>query len=112
MDKTPRTEFLCGEDTPLSHMCALVLKLAPAGSGQAGAAAGCNAHWSAVRAGMAQLETDLAEAVVALKELKQEVDNLSGIEYTRDIAPYRAEAIWNDVCGKADGVLAKHSGER
>lgn len=69
-------EFFCGDDTPLSHMCALVLELAPAGSGQADAAAGCNAHWNAVRDRMADLERDLSASTAREKALQEKVEGL------------------------------------
>lgn len=47
----------------------------------------------------------LIAAVEALRDLKQEVDNLSGIELTRDIETYKAQAVWDDVNDNAIAAL-------
>lgn len=51
----------------------------------------CNAH-DAMRA--------------ALDELLEQIECLGGIEYSRDVEPYKAEANWNDAVRRAENALA------
>lgn len=41
----------------------------------------------------------------ALKDLLEQVESLNGVEFTKDIEPYKAEANWNDAMENAHAVL-------
>ena len=40
----------------------------------------------------------------ALNDLLEQIDCLDGIEYTKDLEPYKAEAVWDDVLSRAQEV--------
>lgn len=51
---------------------------------------------------MTDLEKKLTQA---LRELIEQIDCLDGIEYSRDLEPYKAEACWDDAYNRACKVL-------
>ena len=51
---------------------------------------------------MTALEQKLTSA---LRDLLEQIDCLDDISYSRDLEPYKAEAIWNDVYNHACKVL-------
>jgi len=60
----------------------------------------------------AEAERDALSAQVgrlreALKDLLEQIDSLEGMQLTRDIEPYKAEANWNDVYSRARTALAQ-----
>ena len=63
--------------------------------------------WDKVQELARRLERERGELVEALKELLQEIDNLEGVEYTRDIEPYKAESVWTCTIDRARALLAK-----
>lgn len=54
---------------------------------------------------------DNAERIIAktlesaLSELLEQIECLGGIELCRDIEPYKAEAVWNDVISRAQDAI-------
>ena len=54
---------------------------------------------------LAQSESRRKELYRALSDLLEQIECLDGIEYTKDIEPYKAEAIWNDVIRQAQDAL-------
>lgn len=43
----------------------------------------------------------------ALSELMEQIECLGGIEYSRDVEPYKAEACWDDAIRRAQSAIAK-----
>lgn len=52
------------------------------------------------------LERSLTAAVMALRELLEQVESLAGYELTKDVESYKAEAIWEYVNEQASETLA------
>lgn len=42
----------------------------------------------------------------ALRELLEAIDTLEGVTFSRDLEPYKAEAIWDDALRRAQDALA------
>jgi hypothetical protein len=47
----------------------------------------------------------------ALDELLQQIECLGGIEHSRDVEPYKAEANWDDALRRAQDALKRAKGE-
>ena len=43
----------------------------------------------------------------ALSDLLEQIECLGGIEYSKDLEPYKAEACWDDAIRRAQRALAK-----
>ena len=43
----------------------------------------------------------------ALSDLLEQIECLGGIEYSRDLEPYKAEAVWDDAIRRAQDALSK-----
>lgn len=43
----------------------------------------------------------------ALDELLEQIECLSGIEHSKDVEPYKAEACWDDALRRAQDALAR-----
>ena len=52
------------------------------------------------------MEQRLTAAVMALRELLEQVESLAGYELTKDVESYKAEAIWEYVNEQASETLA------
>lgn len=44
----------------------------------------------------------------ALKDFLEQVENLDDYQLTRDLEPYKAQAVWDDVLHRASEVLGKN----
>jgi len=54
-----------------------------------------------------RLERERGELMRGLDELLQEIDNLEGVEYTRNIEPYKAESVWSCTLDRARVLLER-----
>ena len=63
------------------------------------------AEFDSLNAALAQSESRRKELYRALSDLLEQIECLDGIEYTKDIESYKAEAIWDDVIRQAQDAL-------
>ena len=48
----------------------------------------------------------------ALGELLEQIECLGGVEFSKDLEPYKAEAVWDDTIRRAQTALALARGEK
>ena len=56
--------------------------------------------------------TDAApDLLSALSELLEQIECLGGIEFSKDLEPYKAETVWDDAIRRACAAIAKAKGD-
>ena len=57
------------------------------------------------------LEIAAPDLLKALSELLEQIECLGGVEFSKDLEPYKAEAVWGDANRRAHAAVAKATGE-
>lgn len=50
------------------------------------------------------------DLLAALRELLEQIDCLGGIEFSKDLEPYKAEAVWDDALRRASAAIKSATG--